>query len=83
MTDMMKAQEILQLTEDSNRLKLIAAFYRKMMGEFVVQSRKSIGPPDYSMTLYFQSHLEDEVRFYKRVQSFLDERIKELDSEGS
>jgi len=83
MTDMQKSQEKLQLQKDSTRLALISVFYRKMVKEFNVQSRGSIGPPNYSMTLYFQSHLEDEASFYNRVMIVLDERIEELDSEGS
>jgi len=82
MTDMIKSQEKLQLQEDSKRLHLISAFYRKMVKEFNVQSRGAPGPPNYSMTLYFQSHLEDEANFYNRVMVVLDERIEELDREG-
>jgi len=83
MNDMMTSQERLQLKEDANRLDLISAFYRKMVKEFNVQQRGAIGPPNYSMTLYFQSHLEDEASFYNRVRDALVElegRIeKELD----
>ncbi len=79
MTDMIKAQEKLQLEEDAKQLYLIASFYRKMVKEFNVQQRTAVGPPNYSMTLYFQSHLEDEASFYDRVMRVLDERIEELD----
>ena len=79
MTNMTTAQEKLQLKEDVGRLHLISSFYRKMMKEFSVQARGSIGPPNYSMTLYFQSHLEDEATFMERVSRVLDERIEELD----
>jgi len=83
MTDMMKSQERLQLEEDVKRVQLISAFYRKMVKEFNIQARGAVGPPSYSMTLYFQSHLEDEADFYTRIMRVLDERIEELDSDGS
>jgi len=78
MTDMMKSQEKLQLQKDTERLGLISAFYRKMVSEFNIQQRGVVGPPNYSMTLYFQSHLEDEASFYTRVARVLDDRIEEL-----
>lgn len=74
-------EEKRKLIADSDRLGLIAAFYRKMVKEFNVQSRASVGPPNYSMTLYYQSHLEDEATFYERVQGILDEKIDEITEE--
>ena len=71
-------EEIRQLNLDEESLLGIAAFYRKMIKEFNVQARGSVGPPNYSMTLYFQSHLEDEAEFYSRVANVLGERITEL-----
>jgi len=81
MSDMHRLAEKLQLEEDSRRIHLISAFYRKMVKEFVIQSRKSVGPPNYSMTLYFQSHLEDEATLYDRIMRVLDERIEELNKD--
>ena len=81
MSDIISSQERLQLEADARRLKVISAFYRKMVKEFNVQSKLSIGPPNYSMTLYFQSHLEDEADFYTRVQSILENRIFEIEND--
>jgi len=78
MSDMHDVAKRLILEQDSKHLHEIASFYRMMMKEFNVQSRLSVGPPNYSMTLYFQSHLEDEASFYDRVTRVLDERIEEL-----
>ena len=83
MTDMMKSQEILQLHEDAKRLDGISAFYRKMVKEFNVQQRGAVGPPNYSMTLYFQSHLEDEATFYSRVRDVLVRMEARIEDEGS
>jgi len=82
MTDMIKSQENLQLQKDADRLRLIAAFYRKMVHEFNVQQRGVVGPPNYSMTLYFQSHLEDEAKFYSRIADSLEQRLSELEDEA-
>ena len=71
-------EEIRQLNLDTSSLLSIAAFYRKMMKEFNIQARGAVGPPNYAMTLYFQSHLEDEAEFYSRVANVLGERITEL-----
>ncbi|MEE8113075.1 MAG: hypothetical protein V3T23_01850 [Nitrososphaerales archaeon] len=82
MTDMEKSREKVQLQTDILQLNKIAAFYRKMMKEFNVQQRGvGLGPPNYSMTLYFQSHLEDEADFYTRVASVLENRVFELETE--
>jgi len=82
MSDMRDVQEKLQLQEDVKRIHLIETFYRKMIREFNVQQKGvGLGPPNYSMTLYFQSHLEDEANLYLRIMRVLDERIEEIDKE--
>lgn len=73
-----KSLTIRQLQSDAKKLKEMAAYYRKMVKEFHVQKRGTLGPPNYSMTLYFQGTLEDEVTFYNRVAAFLDKLATDL-----
>jgi len=83
-SDMKVTEETLKLQADVSRLHNISSFYRKMIKEFNVQQRGvGLGPPQYSMTLYFQSHLEDEAVFYERLTRVLDERIEELNNDDS
>jgi len=78
MRDMTTAVTIDQLVSDAKKLKEIGAFYRKMVKEFHVQKRGLLGPPAYSMTLYFQGALEDEATFYNRLATFLEKCATDL-----
>jgi hypothetical protein len=81
MADLDKFNEIQSLKADRDRLRLIAAYYKKLIKSVVLTERLPNNYPSYAMTLYFQLSLDDESQFYTRTAKVIDKLIEILEEE--